>query len=102
MSRGLPTGSGARKLAFERVAQATKAAKTDVPVPAPSAAAAVETADVAETEAVVHQPPALPDAEAYGIKTSAADLLRYPDVDLAVLEQLVAISWQVMNERYPA
>lgn len=37
------------------------------PLAAPSAAAAVETADVAETEAVVHQPAALPDAEAYGI-----------------------------------
>ncbi|MEN5422577.1 chemotaxis protein CheW [Comamonas aquatica] len=37
------------------------------PLAAPAAAAAVETADVAEVEAVAHQPAALPDAEAYGI-----------------------------------
>jgi len=36
------------------------------PLAAP-AAAAVETADVAEVEAVAHQPAALPDTEAYGI-----------------------------------
>jgi two-component system chemotaxis sensor kinase CheA len=37
------------------------------PLAAPAPAAAVETADVAEVEAVAHQPAALPDAEAYGI-----------------------------------